>query len=334
VTIDILPEDILLGIFNYYLAEADEDGKYEEWQILVHVCQKWRYVVFRSPLHLNLRIFCSAGTLVKKKLAVWPPLPIIIEQIIEQYGNSTSCSKDNIIAALGHNDRICKIDLAIPGSLVESVFAAMREIYAALEVLRIVAIDYMAPVVPDSFLGGSAPHLRRLSLTRIPFPFPVLRKLLLSTPNLAILCLSKIPHSSYFSPEVMITCLSALTRLEILWIGFKSPLSRPPQESRHPLPTHTVLPALTELTFIGVSEYLEDLVTRIDAPLLNHLDISFFHQLLFDTPRLVQFISRTPKLNACDEARVIFSDSRLQGEIIWGWSWQSHAHGQTGSCRP
>jgi len=64
------------------------------------------------------------------------------------------------------------------------------------------------------------------------------------------------------------------------------------------------------LTFIGVSEYLEDLVTRIDAPLLDFLDVMFFHQLIFDTPQLVQFISRTPKLNAYNEAQMIFSDSR------------------------
>jgi hypothetical protein len=63
------------------------------------------------------------------------------------------------------------------------------------------------------------------------------------------------------------------------------------------------------LTFTGVSEYLEGLVTRIDAPLLDNLEVTFFHQLIFDTPQLAQFISRTPKLKAYDEARVIFSDS-------------------------
>jgi hypothetical protein len=68
------------------MAEADEDGLNEDWQILVHVCQKWRYVVFRSPLHLNLRIVCSPETPVREKLALWPPLPLIIEQ----YGRSTS----------------------------------------------------------------------------------------------------------------------------------------------------------------------------------------------------------------------------------------------------
>jgi hypothetical protein len=106
VTIEILPEDVLLEIFDHYVAEANEDRKYEEWHILVHVCQKWRYVVFQSPLRLNLRILCSAGTPVKEKLAIWPPLPITIEHVSPSI---SKCGEDNIIAALGHNDRICTV---------------------------------------------------------------------------------------------------------------------------------------------------------------------------------------------------------------------------------
>jgi hypothetical protein len=62
------------------------------------------------------------------------------------------------------------------------------------------------------------------------------------------------------------------------------------------------------LQYKGVPEYLEDLVARIDAPLLDDLAITFFHQLIFDTPQLTRFISRTPKFNTHDQARVFFSD--------------------------
>ena len=54
----------------------------------------------------------------------------------------------------------------------------------------------------------------------------------------------------------------------------------------------------------GVSEYLEDILDRIDAPLLDRLSIMFFHQPIFDTPRLAQFISRVPKFNTCNKARL------------------------------
>jgi len=50
--------------------------------------------------------------------------------------------------------------------------------------------------------------------------------------------------------------------------------------------------------FKGVSEYLEDLMSGIDAPQLGELSITFFHQLIFDTPQLIQFISRIPTLGA------------------------------------
>jgi hypothetical protein len=203
-TIDILPDEVLLEIFDCYVVEADEDRKTEEWHILVHVCQKRRYVVFQSPLRLNLRILCSGGTPVRERLAVWPLLPITIRQ----YSPLTSkWGEDNIIAALGHNDRVCAIYLAVPSSLLESAFAAMQKTFVALKDLELHSLDDTAPFISNSFLGGSAPHLRRLWSFRIPFPFPVLRKLLLSAPNLVILSLRDIPHSAYISPEAMVTCL-------------------------------------------------------------------------------------------------------------------------------
>jgi hypothetical protein len=41
-------------------------------------------------------------------------------------------------------------------------------------------------------------------------------------------------------------------------------------------------------------QYLEDLVSRIDAPQLYQLSTTFFMDIDFDTPELNQFISRTP----------------------------------------
>ena len=169
-------------------------------------------------------------------------------------------------------------------------------------------LSYM-PVLPDSFLGQSAPRLRYLTLTSI--PFPGLPKLLLSATHLVNLWLINIPHSGYISPEAMATCLSTLTRLISLSLGFQSPRPPPDQESqRPPPPTRFVLPALTQFLFRGVSQYLEDLVARIDAPLvLKHwrLDFVFLpgHQLILDTPQLAQFLSRIPKLKTCKEVHVM-----------------------------
>jgi hypothetical protein len=303
VTINMLPDEAVLEIFSFFLyGNENRDG----WHPLVHVCRKWRNVIFGSPRRLNLRLHCTARTPVKEMLDIWPPFPIVIKG---SYCPSPIASVDNIVAALAHNDRICEVMFGHTSiSLWEIVLTAMQVPFPELTRLHFESKDETVPVVPDSFLGGSAPRLRSLSLDGI--PFPGLSKLLLSATDLVDLSLSNIPHSGYIAPPAMATCLATLTRLKSLSLNFQSPRSRPDPVGRFPHPAaRTVLPALTDLRFTGVSEYLEDLVARIDAPLLHVLDIKFFLQLIFDTPQLAQFIDRTPQLKMYDEARVVFSDS-------------------------
>ena len=140
-------------------------------------------------------------------------------------------------------------------------------------------------------------------------PFPGLPNLLLSATHLVVLRLSDIPHSGYISPKAMVAVLSALSSLESLYLQFRSPQSRPDFESRSLLPPkRSILTALNGFYFKGVTEYLEELVIRIDAPQLVYMEISFFNQIDFDCPRLAQFINRTPSLMALDEADVQFDD--------------------------
>jgi hypothetical protein len=107
----------------------------------------------------------------------------------------------------------------------------------------------------------------------------------------------------------MVTGLSALARLETLSLGFRSPRSRPAKASRRPTPlTRTVLPALIRLDVRGVTEYLEDLVARIDAPLLVKFRITFFNQLVFDLLQLTKFLCRTETFTVLNRARVDFDE--------------------------
>ena len=300
--IDKLPDVALLEIFDFYVDEHDDDV--EAWHTLVHVCRNWRNVVFGSPRRLNLQLSCNARTPVRETIDVWPLLPIIILG----YGHET-WGVDNIIAALEHNDRIRQMNLLdVPSSQMENVLAAMQQPFPALEYLNLYSKGE-TEFVPASFLGGSAPQLQELRLTSI--PFPGLPKLLLSATHLVNLHLYDIPHSGYFSPEAMITALSALTSLGELVIQFKSPRSCHDRRRRLPPLTRTVLPVLNCFEFKGVSEYLDDLVARIDAPLLDIFHITFFHQLIFDTPQLTQFIGRTPKFKADDKVLVQFSNQRV-----------------------
>jgi hypothetical protein len=59
-------------------------------------------------------------------------------------------------------------------------------------------------------------------------------------------------------------------------------------------------------------------VARIDAPLLNGLDITFFHQLIFDTPQLARFVARTTNgTQPPVEARILFSFCNAEVTFPW-----------------
>ena len=299
-TVNMLPDDVLLIIFAFYVGGTRRTNG---WATLGHVCRKWRNNVFGSPRHLNLQLVHTERTRIRKTLDVWPPLPIAIK------GNYYSKpGQDDLMATLEHNDRVCEIELWFDSnSLWQRVLATMQVPFPMLTDLGFRSHWHgtLASDIPDSFLGGSAPRLRTFFLYGI--PFPGLLKLLSTAADLVGVQLEKIPPSGYFAPETLITCLSALTSLESLHIGFKYPGPRPVRESQPPLLPTCTLPSLTYLYFQGVSEYLEEVVARIDAPLLNGSVIIFFDQLIFDTPQLTQFISRTPLLKAYDKARVTFS---------------------------
>ena len=313
VTINVLPDDVLLAIFDFhvvkyqdlYLIESSVDDTkrmIESWNSLIHVCRRWRGLVFGSPRRLNLQIFCTAGTSARKSLDVWPTLPLLIQ------GDVSETSVDNVAAELGHNDRICHINLDFHTTLhIDKLWMAMKVPFSelALLLLSFANLSY-PPVLPDAFLGGSAPRLRFLKLVHV--PFLGLPNLLLSATHLVELTLVNIPHSGYISPEAMVTCFSVLTSLELLCLQFHSPQSCPDQESqRPPPPTRSVLPALKKFFFKGVNEYLEELVARIDTPRLYQFSTTFFNDIDFNIPELIQFI--TPTFNAPNEVHVVF-DSR------------------------
>ena len=312
--IDVLNDDILLAIFDFYVAEniyENTKRAIESWQKLVHVCSQWRCITFASPRRLDLRLVCTPGTPVRETLDVWPALPLIVDCTI------SSTSVDNIVVALGHSDRVCRIDLQITAGLQwDKVLAAMQVPFPALTCLLLYCDrdrNRTVPIIPDTFLGGSAPRLRYLKMYYT--AFPGIPNLLLSATHLMRLDLSEIPLSGYISPKAMATFLSELTSLYNLSLSLGFSYSR--SRRRPPPMTRPILPGLTTFRFNGVSEYLDDLVARIDAPRLDNLSITFpINQINFDTPHLVQFISRTPRLQEPNEAHVIL-DHEVDIRLLW-----------------
>ena len=316
--IDVLPDDALLEIFDFYVTVLLRGDKpeVEAWQVLVHVCRRWRNLVFRSPRRLKLQLYCTPETPAKDKLDVWPALPLLVR------GEMTiSSGTDNVIAALGQSNRVCKVFLYFSRWQLEKVMAAMQVPFPALTlmIMGLSSHDETLSAIPDSFLGGSAPSLRYFSLDGI--PFRGLPKLLRSATHLVSLRLYNIHHSGYISPEAIVALISELSSLRTLSLRFQSPQSRPDWQSRNLPPSkRSILPALSILDFKGVTEYLEELVTRIDTPQLDQIDITFFNQIDFDCPRLAQFINSTPTLGALDKAHVQFEHSTARVKLRYGTS--------------
>ena len=318
IRIDVLPDDVLLEIFDFYMkihSPEWEKTDVEAWQSLVHVCRRWRTLVLGSPRRLNLKLFCSPKTPAKDTLDVWPALPLIVVGNMEL----SFSTPDGIIVALGQSNRVCEVSLWIPTCELEEVLAAMQVPFPELTHLSLSSFGEM-PNIPDSFLDGSAPRLRCFRLDGI--PFPGLPNLLLSATHLVALSLEHIPHSAYITPEAIVALVSVLSSLKYLTLEFQSPQSRPDREARHPPPSKRyVIPALNSLRFKGVIEYLEDLVTFINAPQLKDMLITFFNQIDFDTPQLAQFINRTPTLRKRD-AHVLFSDYSTRVSLLPETTWR------------
>lgn len=269
-TINTLPDDALLEIFNHYR----EDQIYFTtwwWEILAHVCHRWRHIVYASPGHLHLLLACNGNTPTKTRLLIWPPLPIAITCF--PWHAKAKKGIENVIAALKCHDRVSEITLdGIKGPILERFAAAMQEPFPALTYLRLSSPELATFVLPDTFLGGSAASMRSFALVGIPFPsFP---QLALSANNLLSLRLWDIPDAGYISPENMATCLAALPYLEALSIGFLTYQSDLDQNNPPP-PTRVFLPSLTYFAFRGHGGYLEDLRALVDIPSVNGVEIIY-----------------------------------------------------------
>ena len=329
VTINILPDEVLLDIFLfgrvtdlgplYRDDSAPYFGKRENvhqlrrhswrWHRLAHVCRRWRSIVFASPNALDLKLVCGPSTCVELT-SIWPPFPVIISDL----GGELMPDDYDFDAAIVHPSRVQEINFAHLSRLQFLRFtSATREPLPALTHLRLTVTSghLFKTALPDGFLGGSAPSLKYLWLRFI--AFPTLPKFLLSATDLVHLSVEDTPHAKIISLEVFVTALTVLVNLRSLYIGCGLPLSCLVRGSRPSLQqTRTILPALTCFKFMGSSECSEDLMARIDAPLLDLIWITFYDRRVSDFPQLAQFMRRTTRLKVLDEVHVGLDTNNIE----------------------
>jgi hypothetical protein len=296
----MLPNGILVKIFDHHRFAFLDDRLFGtwDWYKLTHVCKRWRTVIFGSAHHLKLRLIYTYKKPLRKTLDCWPDLPLSIwYPRLYPYTPLSQDDEENVIAALKYPGRICEINLTLTRPLLRKMIPLMQDPFPVLEHLQLGSRDLNGSfVLPSTFLGRPTPRLRRVDLNLKDTPFPTLPLFIATAPDLVSLRLSEISYTGYFSPEALVNSLDSTPKLKSLGIYWTPPTSHPDQQSPpgSPCPqTRVALPALTEFLFRGDSEYLEDFISRIDAPNVEHFNVTLFEQRTFDLPQLFKSIYHT-----------------------------------------
>jgi len=309
--IDVLDDDSLLNIFCLYrlalLYGGEGDSVHILWRVdwngerwwykLTHVCRRWRHLILASPSHLGLCLLCAPGTPVVDMLAHSPPFPIIIDHFhrdMDSGDRMTANDVEGIILALKHRNRVRRIRFRTPFTMTKKVIVPIDGKFPILEFMCIAPMHYTNFLFPNTF---QAPQLRHLLLVNL--TCPIGSPLLSAAIGLVGLALINIPPSTYFQPHELLHRLSLMPQLEILWIGFD------PSDSRNYVDldvthmhhaTHISLPNLRFFQFRGFNPYSEALLSRITAPHLEVVQVTFWEEETFSVPCLLQFMSTSEDL--------------------------------------
>jgi hypothetical protein len=316
-SIHILNDDSLLNVFYLYrpfLLDEDEDGEdrfnggKRQWSEecwwyykLVHVCQRWRNIIFRSASYLGLSLVCTKGTPVTDMLAHSPSFPLVIDYV-EKYRCLAAEDEERAILALKQRNRIRRIRLFMPITNLQKFIDAIEEEYPILEYLIVWSLitDITTFLMfPETF---HAPHLRHLAL--VDFCLPTASRLLTSAVGLVTLCLVINHPTVYFDTDTLLQWLSFMPQLESLMIGLIFIFPDRGVERQTPV----TLPNLHHFSFQGHSTYLEALIYRI-TPRPEKLELHFTDQRTFSVPRLLQFMNTTEN-RKFESAKVKFYEWR------------------------
>ena len=168
-TIDILPDEVLLEIFNLYRQSFGNQRGFERawnnkngWFKLAHVCHNWRSIVLSSPSRLRLRLyFAPNSSTAAATLEYLSHLPIIVDYSKAPW-DATIVS--NWTSALSHPDRVCSIAIrGSPDNYTHQISEALDVPFPALENVLFQNMGRVDPIyLAPSFITSiqSLQHLR------------------------------------------------------------------------------------------------------------------------------------------------------------------------------
>ncbi len=302
-TIDNLPNELLIVIFDFYLLHWQNINRLWErgfqfgWFNLLHVCRKWRAVLFASSSRLGLTfVLTPKGGNMKTILSRhFPPLSIAINYN-HRYRHITGMAKDmrRLLGALKRPDRIRGIDLYASNADGElaKFFEAMKCPFPALESLALYDDQDRALKIPITFLNETNLRLRLRSLKLHPICLTSISQLLSSATALTDLSLTIDTHHP--QPPDMLLLLAQLQGLPYLRrLDLKMLFCTvQPTEVTEPKECFP-LGKLTSFHYDGCSAVLNVLTMGFVAPSLQDVDIVLddWSPTLPSTPHVPKFIN-------------------------------------------
>ncbi|KAH9027664.1 hypothetical protein EDB84DRAFT_1499748 [Lactarius hengduanensis] len=280
VTVDKLPEEVLLEIFGACRQDMELQPDYENvwngengWLILAHVSRSWRRVVLSSPSSLHMHLLFTPGTSSRANmLSHLPPFPIWIDYRAASW---TEREENLALTAISHRSRVRRIALQRPYKDMAKLLTALSHPFPKLEGLEICPTHGcfgQELILPTAFLAGSAPRLRQLTLRGV---VPrCLSPLLSSATGLVELVLTlkvafgALPEASFIASLQHMSCLRRLDLDLDYTMHFES---GPPPPAN---PGYVPLPKLTHLTVRGHRLYWVAFVVWLSTPSLQHFDCS------------------------------------------------------------
>jgi F-box-like len=279
-TINRLPDDVLLEIFDSYRQSTDQyDHQWRKkyaWFNLAHVCRRWHAVMFASSSRLDLNIVLGPVNPNHIKTILSGHLPIIIDYLFwSGSGEATGSALWRLRAALGHRDRVREISFAARGVAFRKFIRAANHHFPALESLVLRFPLDLECDIPATFLRGpdqSDLRLRRLGLSGDGSLTTFASGLLLSATALTDLTLGITTNATVFDPLQALSLLAYLKGMQCLrsldlttLYDSRDILSQPP-----PTPKDIVtLSKLTRFHYSGPSTFLNKFMSGLSAPSLQ-----------------------------------------------------------------
>ena len=165
-----LDDDSILQIFSCYRLEDEFDWYLRlAWLKLVHVCPRWRKIIYDSWSHLDMCLLLTNNSPSIDTLSHLPPLPLVVHYSDRTSRTIARKDEDNMHLALQQHDRVRQVTLWAPSSSLRMWLEPMNTFFPRLGHFSLMSTttEEMGLVLPELL---RAPNLRHLLLHGVGLP--------------------------------------------------------------------------------------------------------------------------------------------------------------------